>query len=323
MEAITVDMVCDAAEKLLKNHMAQPSTAARQNFVEASNSFFIDADFVQSMRESGLTSIEAVFSFDAGFNLAKNNLAAFRSRIQFELKSPLTILGGECGRTTLFLKRYDRPPLLLQLSNWFRHRRRISYGFSEVDASQKLTAAGINTPKIVCYGWQCGILFEKRSFCITEKIPDAESLERKLPDCFNNSHTARILKHRRDFISRLAALVKSFHATGLRHRDLYFSHIFYSNNGRFYLIDLARVFKPLILAERFRMKDIAQLYYSALGKCFSRTDRLRFYLEYTGRSKLTNEDKVFICTVINKAQRMARHDAKHGRFAPFATKSAK
>ena len=314
MEAITVEMVRDAAAKLLENKKPQLPSTAQQKFMEISNSFSIDPDFVRPLRELGLTSIDAVFSFDTGYNLAKNNLAAFRSRLQFELKSP---------PTTLFLKRYDNPTLLSQLTNWWHHHRRISYGISEVDAIQSLAAAGINTPKIICYGRQWGKLFEKRSFCITEKIPNAESLERKLPTCFSSPPATENPKLRRNFIAQLAAFVRKFHATNLRHRDLYFSHIFYGDNGQFYLIDLARLFKPLVFTERFRIKDIAQLYYSAHGQYFSRTDRLRFYLEYIGRSKLTAKDKVFIRKVINKTGRMARHDAKHGRSAPFATKQSR
>ena len=311
MEAITVEMVCDAVEKLLENKKPKLPSAAQQKFMEISNSFFIDADFVRPLRELGLTSIDAVFAFDAGYNLAKRNLAAFRSRLQFELKSP---------PTTLFLKRYDNPPLLSQLRNWWCHHCRISYGFSEVDAAQKLTAAGINTPKTICYGRQGGILFEKRSFYITEKIPNAESLECKLPPCFSSPPDAENLKLRRNFIAQLAAFIRKFHETDLRHRDLYLSHIFHGDSGQFYLIDLARVFKPLVLTERYRVKDIAQLHYLAPGQYFSRTDRLRFYLEYTGQSKLTRKDKVFIRKVINKTRQMTRHNVKHGRPAPFATK---
>ena len=69
-----------------------------------------------------------------------------------------------------------------------------------------------------------------------------------------------------------------------------------------------------------RVKDIAQLHYLAPGQYFSRTDRLRFYLEYAGQSKLAREDKVFIRKVINKTRQMVRHNVKHGRPAPFATK---
>jgi hypothetical protein len=115
----------------------------------------------------------------------------------------------------------------------------------------------------------------------------------------------------------LAVFINNFHGINYCHRDLYFSHIFYDGKSKFYLIDLSRVFKPLVFRQRFRIKDIAQVHYSAPAKHFSNTDRLRFYLDYTGHKKLTSKDKVFIYKVINRARRMARHDKKHGRAAPF------
>jgi len=311
MEAIAVEMVWEAAKKLLENTPSQPTSADGQQFVEISKSFFIDPDYKTALTELGLTCIDAVFSFDAGDNLVKDNLAGYRSRLQFETESP---------PATLFLKHYDRPPILVQLKNWLQHRSRRSCGYYGFEPAGKLAPAGINMPKTVAYGEQWGRLFEKRSFIITERIPAAESLEKKLPDCFNKPATAENLKLRRNFITQLAGFVKRFHETGYRHRDLYFSHIFYNANGRFYLIDLARAFKPTLFAERFRLKDITQLCYSAPARYFSRTDRLRFYLGYRTAGKLTAKDKVFIGKVINKAKRMARHDTKHGRAVPFAAR---
>ncbi|MFQ6036117.1 MAG: lipopolysaccharide heptosyltransferase II [Sedimentisphaerales bacterium] len=310
MQAITVQMVCDAAKELLENNRKQAIVFARQNFVEISNSFFVDLNYKTALAELGLISIDAVFSFNAAKNLAKDSLARYRSRLQFQTNSPLT---------TLFLKRYDRPPILTQLRNWLAHRSRKSCSFLEFEQINELQAAGINTPKIVSYGQQWGSFFEKRSFIITEKIPNAESLERKLPSFFTGPATTENLKLRRDFIARLADFVKRFHQINFRHRDLYFSHIFYDDKGNFHLIDLARTFKPIILHQRFRIKDIAQLYYSAPAKYFSNTDRLRFCLAYTGRSKLTNKDKTFIRKVLNKTKRIARHDLKYGRTVPFAS----
>jgi heptosyltransferase-2 len=319
MQAITVEMVCNAAKKLLETNQRQPTSKAEQKFTEISNlsraasreSFFCNEDYKTGLTELGLISIDAVFSFNAAQNLTKDNLPKHRSRLRFEINSP---------PVTLFLKRYDSPPIFVQLRNWFSARRRISCGLFGFEPTIKLTAAGINTPKVISYGEQWGIFFEKRSFIITKKIPDAESLERRLPDCFNAPAAIENLKLRRNFIARLAAFVKKFHETKYRHRDLYLSHIFYDNNGRFYLIDLARTFKPGLFAERFRVKDIAQVYYSAQGRYFSKTDRLRFYLGYTGHSKLTRKDKVFIRKVINKTRRMARHDIKHSRAVPFTSR---
>ncbi len=309
MQAITVEMVCDAAKKLLENNHKKPILKNQDGFIEVSKSFFCRKEYKTGLDELGLTSIDAVFSFDTGEKLTKGNLPKYRSRLRFEINSP---------PATLFMKRYDSPPVLVQLKNWFSANRQISCGLSDLEPTIKLSAAGINTPKIVSYGEKKGIIFEQRSFIITEKIHNAESLERRLPDCFNSPPTPDSLKLQRNFIAQLAAFVKKFHNTKYRHRDLYFSHIFYNDDGQFYLIDLARVFKPAIFSERFQIKDIAQLYYSAPGRHFSGTDRLRFYFGYTGHKKLTPKDKLFIRKVMNKIKWMVRHDRKHGRVAPFA-----
>ncbi len=318
MQAITVQMVGNAAKELLENNRREAIVFAQQKFEETSKSFFIDLDYKTAFNKLGLTSIGAIFSFNAAKNLTKNNLAGFRKRLQFEINSPLHQKNGR-QTTTVFLKRYDGPPILTQLRNWLSHRSRNSCSFLEFEQTNELATTGINTPKIISYGQQLGVFFEKRSFIITEKIPNAESLERKLPNFFTDPATTENLKLRRGFIAQLAGFVKKFHQTNFRHRDLYLSHIFYDDKGKFHLIDLARAFKPIILSQRFRVKDIAQLYYSAPAKYFSNTDRLRFYFGYTGRDKLTDKDKIFIRKVLNKARRMARHDIKHGRTIPFVS----
>ena len=282
-----------------------------QKFIKISKSSFIDSDYKRAFSELGLTSIDAVFSFNAGRNLAKNNLARYRTRLEFEIKSPAV---------TVFLKRYDKPPVAAQLRSWLSAHSRVSCAAFSSQSANELAAAGINTPKTLFYGEQWGTFFETRSFIITENIPNAESLERKLPDCFNSPATVEKLELRRKFIAQLASFIGKFHKTDYRHRDLYLSHIFYSDSGDFYLIDLARAFKPIIRSQRFLIKDIAQLYYSAPSRYFSRTDRLRFYFSYIGQEdKLTGKDKTFIRRITNKARRMARHDIKHGREVPFAS----
>jgi len=281
--------------------------------VEISDSFLVDPHYQAALGKLGLDCLDAAFSFDAARSLSKSNLAPYRSRLQFEIKLP-----DSNGPTTVFMKRYNHPPVSVQIKNWLSARGRKSCGQCEAGPASELAAAGLSTPKTICCGEQWGALFEKRSFIITEKIAGAEAIERKLPECFDSPAAGESLKLRRDFIARLAEFIKRFHATQYRHRDLYFSHIFYREDGRFYLIDLARAFRPLLMQHRFRIKDIAQIYYSAPGRYFSRTDRMRFYFGYTGRRKLSGADKAFIREVVKKAQRMARHEIKHGREVPFA-----
>jgi len=283
---------------------------ASRKLVQISKSFYAHREYLAALKQMHLTSLDEVFSFQAGTDLTKSNLASYRSRVRLQLMLP-----PNDTPTTAFLKRYDRPPILLQLKNWLCRRGRKSMGAWDVQVAADLDAAAISTPKTIAFGEKWGFLFERRSFSITEKIPDAESLEQKLPDCFNGVSSEN-LKARRQFIAQLADFIKRFHGTGYRHRDLYFSHIFRDSGGGFYLIDLTRAFKPLF-SERFKRKDIAQLFYSAPGRYFSRTDRLRFYLAYADRARLRGCDKRFIRKVLARADRIARHDRKHGRSVPF------
>lgn len=299
MDAIIVEMVCNAAAKALEK---QEEHKPEKNFSHKNESeFFIDPAYKKGLENLGLTSVDSVFSFQAGKNLAKNNLAAHRSRVKFQIDSP---------ETTLFLKRYNHPPITAQFKNWLSAKKQVSCAFIEYDSAQNLTKMGIRTPRIVAWGEQHGMLFEKCSFIIMEKIPQAESLERQLPEFFDGPATRENLKMRRSFIIDLAAFVRKFHDTGYRHRDLYFSHIFRNTDGQFYLIDLARAFRPTLLDNRYRVKDLAQLNYSAPARYFSTTDRVRFYIAYTGRRKLTPRDKTLIKKITHKTGRIARHDSK-------------
>ena len=308
MEAITVEMVCQAAAKALeaKGGNKLNSISRRPGAPE----FYVDPAYKKGLEQTGLSSIEDVFAFQGGENLAKDNLAKHRSRIEIQIESPVT---------TVFLKRYNRPPIMAQLKNWLSAKKRISCALAESDAAQNLALLGVNTPRVVAWGQQWGKIFEKCSFVILGKLPEGESLERHLPDFFNGPATSENLRARRRFIEQLAGFIREFHNTGYRHRDLYLCHIFRTPDGRFYLIDLARAFKPMFFCDRYRVKDIAQMHYSAPAGCFSGTDRLRFFLAYTGRPKLTPKDKTFIGKIVKKTGRIAHHDAKHGRTVPFAT----
>ncbi|MGD1043060.1 MAG: lipopolysaccharide kinase InaA family protein [Sedimentisphaerales bacterium] len=278
--------------------------------------FFIDPAYKTGFERLGLASIEAVFAFGAGKNLTKENLASYRSRIEFQIYLPGRI---ESPAATVFLKRYDNPPIMTQLKNWLSAKKRVSCALAEVEAAQKLAAMGINTPQMTAWGQLWGSFFEKRSFAAIEEIREGQSLERSLPGFFNGEATKENLVLRRQFIRQLASFIRKFHDTGYRHRDLYLCHIFRVPDGRFYLIDLARAFKPMLLGGQYRVKDIAQLHYSAPAKYFSKTDRLRFLRAYLGREKLSAGDKSFARRITSKAKRMARHDTKHGRVVPFAT----
>lgn len=311
MESISVDHVCHAADELLSGKDGVALSDWTQIFDEVSEGFFVDTNYIELLKNIGLSSLDDVFAFDKGDNLGKKNLASYRSRMKFQAGSP---------EKTFYFKRYKKPPLNFQLKNWFSHHSPITCAMLDVYATKKLTASGINTPKIIAYGEEKKPFFEERSFTITEEIPNAQSLEKKLPDYFYQKPGNDTASKRREFIKKLARFIRTFHNTGFRHRDLYLCHIFCNDKEEFTLIDLARCFEPAMFADRFKVKDITQLYYSAPKNVFSRADRLRFYKYYTGNTELAGIDEQFITNVFAKAKSMARHDRNHSRAVPYEDK---
>lgn len=280
----------------------------RDRYELLSDNLFVDPEYLNSFRALGLTDIEAVFRFEGGVNLSKDNLSRHRSRIRFEIGEPTT---------TLFLKRYDQTPVMTQIRNWIETGRRVSSADRDRLPGEALAAAGIATPQVVAYGTEWGGWFERRSFVVTRMLEGAEALERRMPDAWQSGKKDSAAERRR-FLEGLADFVRRFHATGYCHRDLYLAHLFHDAAGRLYLIDLQRAFRPRLRGWRWRIKDLAQLHYSAPGEWVSCSDRLRFYHRYVGRQRLTWLDRWRIARIRARAWRMADHDFRHGREAPFA-----
>jgi heptose I phosphotransferase len=274
---------------------------------ELSPGFFADPAFVPALTAMGLTTLDSVFAFDKTDTVGPRKLAAHRSRSCFRL--------GADG-PVVYLKRYFRTPILWQLANWLDHRRRACTSVYDGHRTAELDAVGVAVPQTIAYGYEWGGLFEKRSFIMIREIPDAVSLEEQLPACMTD-FSPSAARQRKAFIEQVADFVRRFHATGCRHRDLYLCHLFCDTNNALHLIDLHRVFKPLLLSGRFRMKDLAQLYYSSPGSVISRADRLRFYRCYRQKKTLTFRDKYFISQVKRWARRIAVRDRKKGRPAAF------
>jgi hypothetical protein len=108
----------------------------------------------------------------------------------------------------------------------------------------------------------------------------------------------------------LAGLIARFHGLGWRHRDLYLAHVFVAETPGsqldLWLIDLQRVFRPRWRPARWRVKDLAQLEFSAAAKGVSTHQRLRFAFEYARLSGLTGRD--WIRAVLRKSASIARRN---------------
>jgi len=143
---------------------------------------------------------------------------------------------------------------------------------------------------------ECAILgLDLASFTLTEELYDAIPLDAVL---------------KKDFVSPLAAPARR-EKRRLTLALAYLSHFYLGPAGTLYLIDLQRVGRRARVPGRYRVKDLGQLNYSAdFTGGVSRTDRMRFFLAYLGKSHLSSADKALVRKIMNKTRRIARHDVK-------------
>lgn len=151
---------------------------------------------------------------------------------------------------------------------------------------------GLRVPPIAAYG-ESGT----RGALITEAVPgavDLQSLVREWPELLlNRTWLDQVMV-------QVAEVARQLHAIGFAHNDLKWRNILVTGgaNPEVYLIDcpMGRKWWGPLLAYK-KVKDIACL--DKVAKyCLSRTVRLRFYLYYVGRGRITVADKKFIRKVL-------------------------
>ncbi|MHC4991596.1 MAG: lipopolysaccharide kinase InaA family protein [Planctomycetota bacterium] len=239
-------------------------------------------------------------SADGDQTLHKASLAKWRERIVMRL-----------GDRTVYLKRYDRPPMREQL----RQRLRGFSATAELEWHwlRQLPALGIAAPAPLAWGSRKRGWREHQSLLLMAEVP-GRSLERWVPDEIDGRLAVPAFRTRLG--TELADVVGRLHGAGLIHRDLYLSHIFLDEPRPgavgIALIDLHRVIRPPLRRRRWVVKDLAALNYSTPAAAASLTDRVRWFKRYRGIARLSRPDKSLIRAIVRKTRRMTRHSQKHG-----------
>lgn len=158
---------------------------------------------------------------------------------------------------------------------------------NEWRALNLLHEIGVPTMTPVAFGRMGRNPARIRSFLITEELTGTMSLEDLCAAWAAQPPPPRL---RRALIEQVAALVRRMHAHGLNHRDCYICHFHLdissgsppgaSDKLRLYVIDLHRAQIRRRTPRRWLIKDLAGLYFSALGIGLTRTDRWRFIAAY-------------------------------------------
>lgn len=213
--------------------------------------------------------------------------------------SPLsTVHRVTIGGRLLYVKRYvgDRKKLR---RSWFGLRSlvvplRVENEWKNLQAFERW---GIPTARLLAYGLERRLGRFTRGALVTEAIPDAEDL----------AHLARSgdprLKDARWVASvshQLAQATRAMHAAGFVHNDLKWRNLLVDRQDppRLHFIDCPNgsYWKGPFLQYRI-VKDLACL--DKLAKYhLSRTQRLRFYLDYVQRPRLDAGDRQRIAKVL-------------------------
>jgi heptose I phosphotransferase len=171
--------------------------------------------------------------------------------------------------------------------NLFSLRLPVLGAANEWQAIRRLTAAGVATMHAVAYGRRGWNPAREHSFIVTEELAPTISLEDFCRD-WPQLPPAPLLK--RALLARVADMAGRMHRAGVNHRDFYICHFLLHLDPaptlaafRLSIIDLHRAQCRAATPRRWRDKDLASLYFSALEIGLTRRDFLRFLRGYFER----------------------------------------
>lgn len=151
-------------------------------------------------------------------------------------------------------------------------------------AIRRLTEAGVPTMTGVAFGERGNDPARQHSFIITEELAPTISLEDFARDWPTQPPEPAL---KRELIRRVAQMTATMHGAGVNHRDCYICHFLLHTDRavsaadlRVSLIDLHRAQIRRRVPRRWRDKDLAGLYFSALDIGLTRRDLLRFLRVY-------------------------------------------
>lgn len=241
-----------------------------------------------------------------------------------DLPQRQTLRVDQAGRS-LFIKRHLGVGWREIIKNCLQLRLPVISAENERRAIARLEALGIDTMNCVGYGIRGINPATRQSFIITDDLVGSVSLEEYCAgwgaSCFD---TTRLMQ-KRLLVDRLAGIAQTLHDQGINHRDFYICHFHVwpeqlladrQAEPRVVLIDLHRVQIRRRLPRRWRLKDIAGLYFSAMDAGLTQRDYLRFIRSYwpgTLRTTLT-ADRRFWRRVERRARKL--YFKAHRRYPP-------
>ncbi|MDR0931825.1 MAG: lipopolysaccharide core heptose(I) kinase RfaP [Victivallales bacterium] len=173
------------------------------------------------------------------------------------------------------------------IKNLLRFKRPVLGAENEYNALLLLHQVGVDTMTSRAYGRRGKNPAKIESFLVTSELKNMTSLEDFCRDWPQNPPKFAL---RIGLTMRLASMVKTMHDTGMNHRDCYLCHFLLDNataesaNPHLYVIDLHRAEIRDRIPRRYRLKDVAGIYFSSLDIGLTKRDCFRFMKCYSGKS---------------------------------------
>lgn len=199
--------------------------------------------------------------------------------------------------------------------NLLSFKRPILGAENEWCAIAHLHRIGVATMTCVGFGSRGFSPASRQSFILTEALEDTVSLEDFCRD-WEQQRPLPVVKRR--LIDALADISRRIHGSGMCHRDYYLCHFHLHDAEAFArgeveqpqlsVIDLHRALIHRRLPQRWIIKDVAGLYFSALHIGLNRHDFLRFVRQYSGLPlrQCLREQQAFWSDVQARTMRMER-----------------
>ncbi|WP_028693471.1 lipopolysaccharide core heptose(I) kinase RfaP [Pseudomonas cremoricolorata] len=185
-------------------------------------------------------------------------------------------------------------------------------------ALERLHQAGVPTMTAVAFGERGSNPATQHSFIVTEELAPTISLEDFSLDWRQRPPAPR-LKHA--LIAEVAKMTGTMHRAGVNHRDCYICHFLLHTDRpiapgqlKLSLIDLHRAQTRARISRRWRDKDLAALYFSALDIGLTRRDKLRFLHGYFQRPlrDVLRDEAALLAFLERKAQKLYARKQRYG-----------
>lgn len=185
-------------------------------------------------------------------------------------------------------------------------------------AIQRLTEAGVPTMTAVAYGERGANPARQHSFIVTEELAPTVDLEQLSLNWAEQSPKPAL---KWALIERVAQMTGGMHRAGVNHRDCYICHFLLhsdrpiqANDLRLSVIDLHRAQVRDAVPRRWRDKDLAALYFSALDIGLTRRDKLRFLRTYfqSPLRQVLREEASLLTWLERKAAKLYERKQRYG-----------